>query len=371
MPHIRKFWHECRFPIIVFFLWRSASFALGFLGFHLLPFKASFPFIREVLTNRGFPQWLWQWANFDGVHYLVIARFGYSGAVNGEQTFFPLYPLLIRIGFLTFQSRLLAALFISNIFALLMGILFFKLCKKHFSEGVAKWSVIFLYAFPTAFFFGSVYTESLFLTLIVASFYFQGKFVIIFAFLSGLTRLVGIVLSAAAMFKPRKLLLLGSVLGLVCYMTYLGITFGEPMKFLSAQGSFKNERATSLTKIISPPQVLYRYLKIFTTAQMGRDNYDLAILEFGAFAGVGLIMTVLTVRREVPLPWLIFAWGCLILPSLSGTLSSMPRYVLACFPIYIYFARLKSKYLKFLIITAMLIFQGLLTIYFLRGYFVA
>ncbi|MCX6706189.1 MAG: hypothetical protein NTV24_03765, partial [Candidatus Woesebacteria bacterium] len=133
----------------------------------------------------------WAWANFDGEHYLAIAKEGYHLA---EQAFFPLYPLLIKF----FGGGAWSGLFISNtaFFLALVGL--YKLLRIDYCVKVAKLAVILLLIFPTSFYFGAVYTESIFLCFVVWSFYFYRKenyllSGILGAFASA-TRVIGVIL---------------------------------------------------------------------------------------------------------------------------------------------------------------------------------
>ena len=164
---------------LIFFVWRIGLLLIGFLAQNWLAFKHSFPYADTILIPTGLPQWLWSWGNFDGVHYITLAKSGYDGF--GTQVFFPLYPMLSNgLTWLT-QDTFISAFLISNVAILLAGILLFKLVKKHFDENTAKWSVLFLFTFPTSLFFGAVYTESLFLLLLLLSFWKTG-------FLAGIFR---------------------------------------------------------------------------------------------------------------------------------------------------------------------------------------
>ena len=172
---IPKFTRENSFSVAVWLLkvviiWRLALLLLAWLGFRFLP-------LREDFLGGGSPEylkapWLWSWANFDGVHYLVIARQGYC---QFQQAFFPLFPYLIRYltGFL--GNYLASGLLVSHL-ALLAGLfIFYRLVRLDFSDSIARRSVIYLLIFPTSFYLGSVYTESLFLVLVLGSIFAARK----------------------------------------------------------------------------------------------------------------------------------------------------------------------------------------------------
>ena len=357
--------------IFLFFLSKILIFAAAALAPRVIPvFGNKFPY-TQILIETKLPYWIWSFGNFDGVHYLRIAQDGYVNQF--AQAFFPLYPLLVRlISYLTFGNFLTAALILSNLAFFASLFLFYKLVKKISDEKIAIWSSAFLLAFPTSFYFQAVYTEGLFFLLIIASFYFfQQKKIILASFMGSLasaTRLAGIFLApSAALTKNKKNLIpiFTIPLGLLIYMMYLKIGFHNPFYFLTAQSIWGQERST--TEIVLLPQVFWRYIKILLTTN-GLPLFN-GILELTAtiFAVIMLILSTKIVSRE----WLVFSWIAVITPTLTGTLASMPRYILIAFPIYIALAQIKSVPAKILLITSFMILQTMLVILFTRGYWIA
>lgn len=357
-PIIKKFWPEIKFVFLVFTIWRVGLFVVGLLSFRLLTFSASFPYIDQLLIGSGHPQWFWHWGNFDGAHYLEIALFGYRGP--GLQVYFPLYPLMIRALAALIGNYFLAGFLISNISIFFAAILFFLLVKRDFNKKVARWSTIFLFAFPTSFFFGSIYTESIFFLLLMLAFYTKGIVSFASSVLAGATRIIG------AFIFPFF-----GVIGMTLYSLFLWLTFNNPIYFLTAQSAFKNARSDSLTTIVTPFQVVFRYLKIFLTVDPHQVAFQVSVLEFLSFFLVIIVLLFLTFKKKIPAKYLVFSWLAAILPSLSGTLSSMPRYVLPIFPIYLFFAMVKDTRVKLVILGFFIVLLAILTTYFVRGYFIA
>jgi len=358
--------------IFLFFLiWRLFLFLVAFFAQSILPnFGNRFPYV-EILKTDNFPYWIWSFGNFDGVHYLRIAQDGY--AYQFTQAFFPLYPIFIKIvSHVTFGNFLVAALLISNLAFLLALLLFYKLINKIYDEKTAFWSYLFLLAFPTSFYFGAVYTEGIFFLMIVASFYLLEEKKILLASIIGsfasATRLVGVFLAPALIKKMnfKSLIpLLVVPIGLILYMIYLKIEFNNPLYFLTAQSIWGQERST--TGIVLLPQVFWRYFKILMTTS-GLPLFN-AILELAATIFALIILMIATKRLKME--WLIFSWLTVITPTLTGTLTSMPRYILIAFPIYIVLAHIKSFTVKILLVTSFIVLQAILIILFTRGYWVA
>ncbi|MEK7633429.1 MAG: hypothetical protein AAB437_01135 [Patescibacteria group bacterium] len=390
--------------LFLFLLWRIFDFLIIFFSQKVIPYLGFFPY-GDQLPGFNLPTWISSLANFDGLHYVLIAKNGYS---QFEQAFFPFYPLIIK--FLTplfSNNQLLTGLIISNI-AFLIGITIFARSYKD-----SNWFIIFLLAFPTSFFFGAVYTEGLFFLLLISTLYFLKKerylFVIIFAFLASLTRFVGIFLIIPIILHwifrsfPRRwesrlswipsfegmtpklfLTLLAPILGLLVYCSYLLKTTGDPFLFLTSQPIFGANRSSHL---IFLPQVYWRYFKIFFTA--AHDfRYYISLTEFLMFNFVFIVLILdllkiinlkikklksykLQVISYDRLGLNLFSFANLILPTLTGTFSSIPRYSLFSLSFFIYLSQIKNHFIKYLIVGVFIILHILLLGFFSQGYFIS
>lgn len=358
--------------LVAFFSWRILLFILAYFSPKVITvFGAKFPYYHERLIQSGLPHFLWSFGNFDGVHYLGIASNFYD--FQYTQAFFPLYPLLIRFLSPVFMGNLLiTGLVISNTFFLLGLVVFYKLTSETLNAKIAFWSVLFMLSFPTSFYFGSVYTEGLFFFLIISSFYLYSKNKILLAsivgaFASG-TRLIGLVLlPSLTKIKSlnRQIALLIIPTGLILYMAYLYIKFHNALYFLTSQTIFGQERST--TGIVLLPQVFYRYIKILLTTHGLAQTTACFELASTLFA----ITILLLATRKIKIEWLIFSWFSVIIPTLTGTLASMPRYIVIAFPIFIYFGMIKNVYLKLAIIAVFASLLFVTTVFFTQGYWVA
>jgi hypothetical protein len=347
------------------------------------------------------PTWVSSLANFDGLHYISIAHNGYA---QYEQAFFPLYPMLIKfLSPLFSNNQLLTGLIISNISFLIGLIIFYKyLFLIRATTRVAPTVIFLLLAFPTSFFFGAVYTEGLFFLLLISTLYFLKKeryfLVMVFAFLASLTRLVGVFLIIPIIFHlieqerattrvapttnfnkfQRISILFAPILGLASYCFYLWRTTGDPLFFLTSQPIFGANRSTHLILL---PQVYYRYFKIFITAAHDSRFY-VSLVEFTVFSFVLLILILdliklacasknLKIKNWERISLSIFSFVNLILPTLTGTFSSIPRYALFSVSFFIFLAEIKNNIVKFSIAIIFLILHILLLGYFTQGYFIS
>ena len=149
-----------------YFQWLFFLVLISELAFILVSKRGGFVFYR--FENIFSP--LLGLANFDGRHYIDRATRGYVGLHN--EAFFPFFPFLIRTFSPSYVPKLAAGVLISLVCFYFALQLFVKLCQKQFDSKATYWSVIALLTFPTAFFFVSVYTESLFLLLALLVFKF-------------------------------------------------------------------------------------------------------------------------------------------------------------------------------------------------------
>lgn len=376
-----------RYSIFYYIFWRLFLFIIAFFApFVVNRWGNRFPYVEEQLISTKLPYWLWSWGNFDGVHYLKIAKDFYSAYYT--QTFFPLYPMLTRlISLILFNNYFLAAFIISNLS--LIGFIFI-FCKLLILDGFKeklKWILLFLFIFPTSFYFGGIYSESLFLLLLISSLYCaRRKKWLLAGLLGGLasaTRLFGLFLIVPLIYEwiiqyrdskksQKQLLNLMTLilipLGLVSYMVYLYFQFNDPLLFWHAQPAFGAARSGGW--IVNPFQVVYRYLKILFTVSLISIGFWNALFEFVSLIFVSWILIIGHIRRLRP-SYLMFSWISLIVPSLTGTLSSLPRYVLIIFPIYIILGTLKSFKIKIILSLVFLVLLLISALLFTRGYWVA
>lgn len=340
-------------------------------------------------SDSSVPYLAWIWANFDGRHFLNIATAGYR---NFDFAFFPLYPFAIKILDLALPIPLIYTGIIISLTSFLASLyLLYKLILLDFKKEVAILSISLLAIFPLSFFYQTVYSDSLFLLLAVGSFYFARKKKWILAGILGglvvLTRIAGVALAPALIIEwwlqNRKLVeenlgkaaknflrtgftasfLAGT--GLLFYMLYLWIYFGDPFLFQKSMVAWRQN------EFVFPPQVILRYLKIFFLVEKNLLVYWVAVLEFLSM----ILYFALTfyVWKKIRLSYAVFMFFVLLLPTFTGTFAGMPRYILHAFPAFVGLGLLLNGK-KNLQITLFIIFLALgfvFTALFTRGYFIA
>jgi len=354
MKSIKKWFKKnsqaLKFVSLVFVIWQAALVLIIFLGSKYFPTSWAYLYTEKDVVLS--PAWLWSRANFDGMHYIGIARGGYG---LYQQAFFPLYSKIVNLMAHLFGGRTLLAGWVVNLVCLYLGLFFFyKLLKLDFSERISKRVLVYLLLFPTAFFFSMIYTEALFFLLIIGSFYFARTkrwwLAGIFGGLASATRLVGIFLFPALLFEwwqQKKIKnfstfipLLLIPIGLLCYMRFLSVNYGDSLMFIHVQAFFAAGRSPD--RIILLYQVFWRYLKMLITVNKGTLIYFVVILE--SLSAVVFLFLGLFVFLRRWYSYLIFMVLAYIAPTLSGTFSSMPRYVLVLFPGFILLSLWAEKY---------------------------
>lgn len=375
----------------VFLVWRAGLFVVAFGANYLIPkFGASFPYWDRVLTVTGLPNWIWGFGNFDGPHYLRIAQNGYDAEFTNA--FFPLFPLLVRALASVFPSTqgldlsiyvdprfFWAGTLIVTLSTIAFMFIFYKLLKLDLNEVLARRVIFLTLLFPTSFYLVSIYTESLFFLFVVATLYLIRKerflYASVFIALASLTKVIGIFLLLvyfielvrAKKLKPIYLsgILIGAS-GLMSYMFYLFQRFNDPLYFFHVQSLFGAERSGS--SLILLPQVIYRYFKILTTLVPSNYAFRIALIEllFTSFA----FTTLFAFIKKIKVSYFLFIIIALIIPTLTGTLSSMPRYVLPIILLFPYLVQSSTR--KFYIISFVFGSVGVVLLsLFVRGYWVS
>lgn len=367
--------------VVIFGSFVALNLLISYISSLIIPF-GSFPY-KDIILNSHLPLFLSSFANFDGVHYLRIADFGY---VNYEQAFFPLYPLLVHILNFLLSNLILSGLLLSFI-AFYLSLIFFSMFLRQSGEKNINWVILLFLFFPTSFFFQSVYSESLFFLICAASLFFISKGDLskgaILSSLASLCRLSGIFLLIPLLLKiveqkkkgANTLYLLFPFLGVLTYSLYLNFKFGDPLLFYHVQTLFGAHRSTS--GIILLPQIYIRYLKILLTLKFDL-SYWISLFEFTTFNTIFWVLVydliALFKNKKLNMDRVglnLFSFANILLPTLTGTLSSIPRYSLFALSFFVVLGNLKHKVLKAIILAIFAIAHVIALALFARGYFVS
>lgn len=361
--------------IKLFIFWRLGLFIITYLGSQIFPVASNGALGAPTFT-RPFDYWL-SWAQWDGGYFYNIANRGYI--LDSDFAFFPLYPAAARLFDAIFPFNLLVSgLLISNVSFLIALIVFYRFLKERYSSEVARASILTFLTFPTTFFAVAFYSEGLFLLLAILSFYFLHQKRLLIASmvicLAAVTRLVGITLLISVFsnyftsisFKFKKIssrILIPAIgtFGIAAYSIYLAGTTNNPIKFVTSQTIWERTSNDPVSTIIS------YFWTIATSHKTPFDQYfDLVITL--------VFLTVLIVGiKKIPSSLWIFSVLVILIPASSGSLTSMPRYVLSSLGAFIIIGQFLKNHpkLKLPIWGASLFLQAVLATKFINGYWVA
>ncbi len=312
------------------------------------------------------------WDHWDTGYYMRISQLGYTADRSDTHAFFPLYPILLRcVDAIVPGPTLVATLVLANMCCLGALVVLHRFVASEFGSTVASRTLLFLMAFPTAFFLSAGYNASLFLLLSVSALYClrSGLFWSAGAIgaLASATRLTGALLvlpfvieyarqrgwrlpSTRASWRgvldreAAAVLLIPAGVG--AFAMFCWVQFGHPLDFLHAQRYWGRHFAMpwdtfgeALGVVSRQPMVLY---------QATLHN----IIDI-AFAAIAIVLLTLCVVG----PWrfrrdqlfLVAYSGAVLLSVLVGPnaglfpMMSVPRYVLELVPAFILLARLGAS----------------------------
>ena len=347
--------------LVIALLAKIFIFFLIFLSYQYLPYRSSTPNLPRPLVDA--------YQTWDAHQYIFLAEEGYQPELIGSNAFSPLFPLLMRLFRpLFFGNTFLAGIVLSNIFSLLALTCFYLFVKERYSSQVAFVAGLLLLTFPTAFYLSLIYTESLFLLLVTIAFYalYRRKLGLLLAtgFLLPLTRTVGLlvvvplivqILFTAEYARQLKQKLKASALVAVSFGAGLGVYFGimqyytgSPFSGFEAQQFFLANN--SIGNVLHPVQWVVRN---FITVEYAIHSIGGSIIDrFFFFSFLALLY--LAFKK---LDFTLFVYTAVIglVPALSDSLTSFPRYMLVVFPVYIALALAFPRRYRYLLIAMMLV----------------
>jgi Dolichyl-phosphate-mannose-protein mannosyltransferase len=314
------------------------------------------------------------WARWDSVWFLRIAEHGY-GATNGvAAAFYPLYPLtLAGVGRVFGGHYVLAGIVVSLAATLGSFVLLYRLAEPRLGADGARRAVLYLAVFPTALFLQAVYSESLFLVLVLAAFLTaeRGHWLGAGAAtgLAVLTRISGVaLLPALAVMAWRRppgerrrafaSLCLAPVI-FAAYPLYLGLAQGDAFAFARSQGFWNRHLSAAgplggiwdgsraawagVRQLVSGSHTHYYWAPV-----RDADPMRVAAVNLEAFAFLVLLVALTVIAwRRFGAPYGLFAALSLAIPlsvpSERWPLLSMPRFGIVLFPCFLALATLGGR----------------------------
>jgi hypothetical protein len=267
-----------------------------------------------------------------------------------------LYPTLIQLLADAFGRNdrpglFLAAVIIANVCLLLATMALIALARLDLDQPAARRAAWYMLAFPTSLFLSAGYSESLFLMLTLGAILACRTDHWLTAGVAGafaaLSRPVGVVVAIPllveaflewrqgglptirSMWRPAVAIVLPG-LALLGWMAYLGMRLHDPLAFLHAQDGW--DRQVGL-----PWDTIIRFFQGRLTLATGFHSLtDLA------FTIVGVVGAVLAWRWLRP-SYALYFTVMLLVPIATGSLVSMPRFVIVMFPLYLVMAILGRR----------------------------
>lgn len=385
----------------------------AFLATQLVPI--SYKFTAAYDFGLRLPYYLWVWANFDGVHYLDIAARGYQSL---EYPFFPLFPFSINVlsqslvlikvqipllfsGILVSNLAFLVSLFVVSRIINLdkplgSGSTLLTASARGKQRALTPLLFLILITYPTSFFYGAVYNDSLFFLLASLTLLFSRKrsfaTASMFAGLATLTRLNGLALVFLIGFEyigsiwslkklgielKSKLALREIIKSRIYFVALIPLVFIGYLFYIQNlsgnwQDLFTAMKVWNQSEPTFPLQVAFRYLKIFISVPSSALVFWVAALEF--LSVLFYISMLIFSFKKIRLSYWVFFAASILIPSVTGTFAGMPRYGLHIYPFFLSIALflhdkpLKFKLSYFAISIALFLFAITL---FTRGYFVS
>ncbi len=374
---IRMIPHSARICILIVVLAKLLIFLVGYAAAYVNQGPASpLALVMNMFAKPLAPQ--------DSLHYIDVAKNWYVGDPSLDASnfivFFPLYPFLIRLVTVDFSYINLSALAVSNISSLIAVFYLYKLTKLDFNDGVAQKAILFLSIFPTAYFLSAPYTEGLFFALVIASIFYarstKWPLAGFLGFLAALTRLGGLLMFPVLLveylhqmgWKPKKMLTLNLgwiFLVLGGFLVYLNINnqvWGNPFMFMEIQ---KNHWYNTLDPVLGLTRTIG-----WANNGVYPENLILGFTPL-IFAVFGLAMVgVAFLKRLRPsyIAYMLLSWMLAVSTSMW---ISVPRYVMAMFPMFILLGTLAhGKVVNIAIAVAFAIAMCYFTALFAMGNFV-
>ena len=367
------------------FGWMVVIYLILYIAIPILPLQ--FGFLGGKVSEHTSSPHFWSFINFDGKHYLSIAEHGYRPL---QHFYFPFYVVLTNfLSAVLLMKAPIAGLLVSRISFVLAIIGLFKLFILDQKKSTAYRAIFLLLLFPTSFYFISYYTESLFLMLTVWAFYFARTKRWIHAgiliSLATATRIIGLAVIFALLFelivqwkelnsRQRKQAMFSFLImpvGILGYMYFLFKNAGDPFIFFNKLQVFGEQRSTSLVML---PQVFYRYL----VRIIPNINYAYLPIVFVTFMELvsAMLLTVFSFYSLLKLrtSYVVYLVLAFLIPTFSGSFSSLPRYTLVIFPAFLLASLILDRIgrvYRLMVYAILFITLAISASMFFRGYWIA
>ena len=390
-PARRLTLHTVGFSLAVFLAWRIALVLIPLVGSSIVGVPECCPQVDPEPVTSLSQAAFGHWYRWDAIWYGSIAQDGYQYFGEREASnvaFFPLFPILA--GVLTHVLSLpieVAGPIVSTLLAFAACVLLVRLAQRETDDDeAASRSMVYLLAFPAAYYLAIGYSEALYLLCVLAAFWWArtgrwpGSGAA--AFLAGLTRLHGVLLIVPLGYEYLRqkgfrwrsiradaLAVIAAPLGTLAFNLYLNLQFGQPDGHFSPYFQiqtlfFKGSRAEAFPTF--PTTTLASYL--------GGLLNGVPTTEGVVVVGAMILLLILTLEVWVRLPRVygVYMLAVALFSLIGGDLISMPRFVAPMFPGFIALALIgRRAWIDRAILIASAALLGVLAAMFTRGYWIA
>lgn len=295
------------------------------------------------LLLRTFDRW-------DSLWFVRIASHGYS--TKQAAAFFPVYPLLVRGVAFVLRNHVAAGMVVSLTAAAGCAWLLERIARRHLSADGARATVLLLALYPFAFVFTAVYSDAVFLFFVLAAVDAAERGAALLAGAAAAvavdTRLLGLALlpALAVLLRPRvwSLVLAPAALGL--WMLYLHVHYGDWLAYSHAEHAGWQRQTPS-------PHAWWHELRtlesevsnlLFHLPAPGPHGYP-AYVNLAAYGVVDLLCLLLALWlswvawKRIGAAYGLYSFATLAIvvaaPAADQPLVSLPRFLLADFPLFL------------------------------------
>lgn len=383
---LRRAWHACRHDAAVREAWRATLairvpvLAAAFFAVLIIGYPPGYtPSARTVPNELVNLPYRWDAGWYVGI---AIEGYEYDPGKEGQQNiaFFPAYPMLMRtaagllgarqapapgsVNLVDLERRLnsrtlLAGWFVSLGASVWALVYLFRFARDTLGPQAATGSVWLLSAFPFAYFFGALYTESLYLLGALAAVYHFRRHeylaAALWGLLVGLTRPNGCFLSvplgvmalqqaflpgtlAAGDPAPRpgwasfaRSIVVAAMpgVGMVLFSAWLWTFTSHPIAWMQAHAAWGRTFQSVDTLFVQRLETLRDAgLYVYVKNQPVETLYVLALL--------GSLASVWPVARRLGLGYAVLILVTILPPLFAGGFLSMGRITSTLFPVFVY-----------------------------------
>jgi hypothetical protein len=319
--------------------WLVIGWALAIKVLLLALGLASYRAFEEEDVPLGRP-WLEIWNQWDAIHFLRLAEFGYSAADKFKAWFYPFYPWCVRVFSYITGDFLTASFVVSGIALLFAVVILRRVAAVEWNATIARRTVYFFLIFPTAYVLHIGYTESLFFALAVGSIFAARKtrwwLAGILGAFAWMTRANGIVLlptliveaghewTTIRRWRWQWLWIAVVPAGFAVYLFLNWRISGDPFAFLKLRRQLFHMSFSWPWKGIADA---------FRNVRRVPNEAEIVGTQEALFTVLGFVCAIVSwfKLRPVYATWVTGNWLLLVCVTF---IESMPRYMLTMFPIF-------------------------------------